>query len=52
MLERYGSKEGYVAAIKAAAEKLAAEGLMLEEDVDRAIALAADWGSTRHDVRL
>jgi hypothetical protein len=52
VLERYPSKEAYVAAIKAAAEKLVAEGLMLQEDVDRAIALAADWGKTRHDVKL
>ena len=52
VLERYGSKEAYVAAIKAAAETLAAEGFMLEEDVERAIALAADWGKTRHDVKL
>jgi hypothetical protein len=50
--ERYATKEAYVAAIKAAAEKLAAEGFMLQEDVDRAVALAADWGKTRHDVRL
>jgi hypothetical protein len=50
--ERYASKEAYVAAIKAAAEKLVAEGFMLQEDVDRAVALAADWGKTRHDVRL
>ena len=52
VLERYGSKEAYVVAIKAAAEKLVAEGFMLKEDVERAVALAADWGKTRHDVRL
>ena len=52
VLERYASKEAYVAAIKAAAEKLATEGFMLQEDVERAIALAADWGRMRHDVRL
>jgi len=26
--------------------------LMLEEDVERAAAAAADWGRPRHDVRL
>jgi hypothetical protein len=26
--------------------------LMLEEDVERATAAAADWGSPRHDVKL
>lgn len=46
--ERYGSKEDYMAAIKAAAETLVAEGFMLQEDVERAIALAQDWGCTRH----
>jgi hypothetical protein len=52
ILERYGSKEDYVAAIKTAAETLVAEGLMLAEDVDRAVALAQDWGRTRHDTGL
>ena len=52
ILERYGSREAYVAAIKAAAEKLAAEGFMLEEDVARAVELAQDWGRTRHIVKL
>jgi hypothetical protein len=36
-----------------AIEKAYAEqGLMLEEDVERAAADAADWGRPRHDVRL
>ncbi len=52
ILERYGSKEGYVAAIKAAAECLVADGFMLEEDVERAVEMAKDWGRPRHDVRL
>ena len=52
ILERYGSKEGYIAAIRTAAEKLVSEGLMLEEDVERAVALAADWCRPRHGVRL
>ncbi len=52
VLARWGSAEGYVAAIRAAAEALAGEGLMLDEDVERAVAQAADWGAPRHDVRL
>ena len=50
--ERYGNAAGYVAAIRAAAEKLVAERLMLPEDVERCVAAAADWGRPRHDVRL
>ena len=52
VLERYGSKEEYVAAIRKAAEQLVVERFMLEEDVERVVAMAADWGRTRHDVRL
>jgi hypothetical protein len=52
ILERYGSAEAYVAAIRKAAEALAAEGYMLAEDVDRAVAMAQDWGRSRHDVGL
>ncbi len=52
VLERYATKEGYTAAIKAAAESLKAEGFMLQEDVDRAVDMAKDWGRPRHDVRL
>jgi hypothetical protein len=50
--ERYGDATGYVEAIKTAALALVADGLMLEEDVERAVALAADWGAPRHDVDL
>jgi hypothetical protein len=50
--ERYGDAAGYVEAIKTAALALVADGLMLEEDVERAVALAADWGAPRHDVDL
>ncbi len=49
---RYGTAEAYANAIREAAEKLVAEGLMLEEDVERAVAEARDWGRPRHDVRL
>ena len=52
ILERYGDQAGYVAAIEAAARALVEQGLMLEEDVARCVAEAADWGRPRHDVKL
>jgi len=52
ILERYRNTEAYIEAIKAAARQLVEEGLMLEEDVERAVAAAADWGRPRHDLRL
>jgi hypothetical protein len=52
VLERYLNAQAYVAAITAAARKLVEEGLMLEEDVERAAAAAADWGRPRHDIGL
>ena len=52
ILERYPNPEAYIAAIAAAARQLVEEGLMLEEDVERAAAAAADWGGPRHDIRL
>ncbi len=52
VLERYPDKAAYVAAIVAAAEQLVADGLMLEEDIERAARLAADWGRPRHAVNL
>ena len=52
VLQRYPDKAAYVAAIVAAAEKLVAEGLMLDEDIERAARLAADWGRPRHAVGL
>ncbi len=52
ILERYPDKAAYVAAIAAAARELVAQGLMLEEDVERCTAAAADWGRPRHDVSL
>jgi hypothetical protein len=42
----------YVRASTAAARELVEAGLMLEEDVERVAAAAADWGRPRHDVRL
>jgi hypothetical protein len=50
--ERYRDAAEYVEAIRKAAEALVAQGLMLAEDVDRAVAAAAGWGGRRHAVRL
>jgi hypothetical protein len=52
VLERYGSQQGYVDAIVAAAKRLVAERLMLEEDVPRAAKEAQNWGRPRHVVGL
>lgn len=49
---RYGDATGYVSAIEAASRTLIEAGLMLEEDLERAAALARDWCAPRHDVRL
>jgi Alpha/beta hydrolase domain len=50
--ERYRDAEDYVTQIRAAAERLVAERLMLQEDVERVVAAAAGWGRARHAVRL
>ena len=39
-------------AIEAAARRLVEERLMLEEDVERVVARAQDWGRPLHDVKL
>jgi hypothetical protein len=52
ILERYADAEAYVGAITAAAHRLIEDGLMVEEDVERAATAAADWGRPRHHVRL
>jgi hypothetical protein len=52
ILERYPNAAAYVEAITAAARHLVEQGLMLEEDVERARADAADWGRPRHDIGL
>ncbi len=52
ILERYGTAQGYVAAIEAAARALAADRLLLEEDIPRAVDAARDWGRARHHVHL
>jgi hypothetical protein len=52
VLERYADAAAYVAAIGEAARALVADGLMLEEDVERCIEAAAGWGRPRHDIAL
>jgi hypothetical protein len=52
VLERYQTPDGYVSAIVAAANRLVAERLMLEEDVERIAREAQDWGRPRHVVGL
>ena len=49
--ERYADLNAYKAAIRAAAEALVADRLMLAEDVDRCVASADDWDRERHDLR-
>ena len=50
--QRYGNEDGYVAAIVQAAQRLVADGLMLEEDIARAEQRARNWSRPLHDVRL
>ena len=52
ILERYPNAAAYVEAITALARQLVEQGLMLEEDIERARAAAANWGRPRHDLRL
>ena len=52
VLARYDNTLGYVDAIEAAARRLVDERLMIEEDVERVVARARDWGRPLHDVRL
>ena len=52
VLARYGNAGDYVDAIETAARRLVGEGLMVEEDVERAVARAQDWSRPLHDVRL
>jgi len=51
ILERYEDAEAYQAAIRAAAEKLVADRLMLKEDVERCVEWASDWDRNRHDIK-
>ncbi len=50
--ERYGDAAGYVRAIEAAARKLVAARLILEEDLPRITAAARNWHAPRHEVML
>lgn len=52
ILARYPDADAYVAAVEAAARGLVDERLVLDEDVDRAVAAARDWGRPRHTTRL
>ena len=52
VLARYGDAAGYRRAIEAAARRLVDERLMLEEDIERVVARAWDWGRPLYDVRL
>ena len=52
ILARYAGPDAYVAAITEASLRLVADRLMLEEDIERAMALARDWGRPRHLIRL
>ena len=49
---RYRNAEAYAEAIGHAAASLREAGFILEEDVARCIALARNWGGTRHRVSL
>jgi hypothetical protein len=50
--ERFGDCDAYVEAITEAAKRLVAEGTMLDEDVSRCAAAAANWNPARHIVSL
>jgi hypothetical protein len=52
ILERYRDAAHYAQEIRKAAEALVKDGFMLGEDVERAVAAAANWGRGRHVVRL
>ena len=52
VLERYTTPAAYQDAIEKVSRRLVAEGLMLEEDVSRAVERAASWSRPLHDVRL
>ena len=50
--ERYKDKAEYIKKVRDAASALIKQGFMLEEDFHRAIKLAQDWCTKRHDIRL
>ena len=45
--ERYGDHDGYVAAVKAAADNAVAEGFLLSKDADALVAQAAASNALR-----
>ena len=51
-VERYDDSVGYARAIEEAARGLVEDRLMLEEDLERCVAAAANWGRPLHDVKL
>ena len=50
--ERYKTADDYVKAIMKAAKQLAADGFILEEDLERIERDAQNWYAPRHDVKL
>ncbi len=52
ILERYADSAAYQAAIRKAAEALVADGYLLAEDAERAVAAAAGWNRARHVTSL
>jgi hypothetical protein len=52
ILQRYDDASGYARALQRAARLLVEERLMIEEDVERCVAAAGDWGRPLHDVKL
>jgi hypothetical protein len=52
ILQRYDDASGYARAVQRAARLLVEERLMIEEDVERCVAAAGDWGRPLHDVKL
>ena len=52
VLDRYAHAGAYVRAVQIAARRLVEEGFMIEEDVERCVRRAADWGRPLHDVKL
>ena len=52
ILERYRDTSEYVHAVEVAARRLVEEGFMIEEDVQRCVNAAVDWGRPLHDVKL
>ena len=52
ILERYPNAHAFATAIAATARQLVEHGFMLEEDIERAVAAAVNWGRPRHDTEL